>query len=718
MTTPAKIKHTIHSFPQDTTLEELERVTTLLHPQRSAFTYSADAAHAIVHAGTPESVVVVWDGERWGADDIIFTWLHQRGLRTEARRFDGTPVPDHDGDPTAPPQTPARINHTIHLLPQDTTLPELRQVTTHLHPTRSAFTYSADAAHALMFAGTPQSTVVVWSGERWAPGDIFAWLKERDIKFTVERFENLAGSQFIFTHWPTEHREITQAYNVPNPVFYPPPLTGHEGVDLEAPLNSKIFAGAPGTVYLTRDADENHPYGNAVYIRHKDGYRSAYAHLQERLVDIGDEVQGGQLIGIANSTGNVFPGDDPVQASHLHLTLYHDGATARGETEQPFDIIDPTPYLQHLLDGWESPQEPLAHGWANARSLELRGHLARVLTSFIILRSSPGPNQPRLGRIPGGTILLVTGPKNAGTFPVAVSEKNLNRAAVQLLVGIHNQDGAQWMLDNGVSGCALFTVALGGNGTKIDATRFEAAGIKVLVRLNYGYHPQGTIPSDDDPQYEPFISACVYTMLNSSGVWGFILGNETNNPAEYPQGEAITPERYATLYNRIWDQVPTHIPMGVQAVDPYFGPGSDNRDYWLRILNNIYGADFLTVHPKTQDSNPENVDSPVKFSDHPLLWQFLHLRAYQPLLDVVPDRFKHLPVFATEVNPQRHNDNRTLGWQEDQGPEWVRRAVSHFNTYNDTAVMPIQGVIFYRYSQDDWRLHNKAAILEAIKQAA
>ena len=75
-------------------------------------------------------------------------------------------------------------------------------------------------------------------------------------------------------------------------------------------------------------------------------------------------------------------------------------------------------------------------------------------------------------------------------------------------------------------------------------------------------------------------------------------------------------------------------------------------------------------------------------------------------------------MFATEVNPQRHNDNVTLGWQEDQGAEWVRRAVSHFNRYNDTAVLPIRGAIFYRYSLDDWRIHDKEAILEAIRKAA
>jgi hypothetical protein len=158
--------------------------------------------------------------------------------------------------------------------------------------------------------------------------------------------------------------------------------------------------------------------------------------------------------------------------------------------------------------------------------------------------------------------------------------------------------------------------------------------------------------------------------------------------------------------------------MGVQAIDPYFGPDSDSRDYWQRILNNIDGTDFLTVHPKTQDSDPENVDSLKKFTDDPLRWQYLHLSSYQPLLDVVPERFRNLPVIATEVNPQRHNNMKTLGWQKEKGAEWVKRAVKHFNTYNETAVMPVSGIIFYRFSVDDWRIDDKPDILNAIKSEA
>lgn len=720
MTVPTQIKHTVHLLPQDTTLAELDHITSLLHVNRSTFTFSADAAHGITHFGTADSTVAVWGAERWSAD--IFAWLHRRGVETAAFNMNGTRVSNHNSQPSANRQIPVKINHTIHLLPQDTALPELKQVTKELHPDRTAFTYSADAAHALMYAGNTSSTVVVWSGGRWS-GDIYAWLKTRGVKnIEANSFDNLAGAQFMFTHWPTDHVKITQPYNRSDPDFYKPPLTGHEGVDIEAPIGSNIYAAAAGTVYLVRKVGvgEEHPYGNAVYIRHTDGYRTAYGHLQEIADDIvpNTEVSGGHLLGKGDSTGNVWPKDNPVIASHLHLTLYKDGATRRGETLQPWDIIDPTPFLQHLLDGTAVPEGEMVQGWAYADSLEMLGLTARVKTSYIDLRTHPGSNQGILGRVTNGTVIRVRGQKNQGYYPVAVRETDISRKKANVEIGIHNKDGADWMLQNNLTGWALILTEIGTTPQPIDATKYADAGIKILVRLNYHYYPKGNLPAANSPDYEKFIDACAQTMNQSKGVWGFICGNETNNPAEFPNGQAITPEYYAQIYNRLWYTIPVHVKMGVQAIDPYFGPGSDSRDYWQRILTNIDGTDFITVHPKTQDSNPDNIDSKAKFTDDPLRWQYLHLSSYQPLLDVVPQRFRHLPVIATEVNPQRHNDGKTLGWQTDKGASWVKRAVNHFKTYNETATMPVTGIVFYRYSIDDWRISDKPDILNAIKAEA
>lgn len=86
-----------------------------------------------------------------------------------------------------------RIKHTIHLLPQDTTLAELEATTNYLHPNRTAFTYSADAAKDLVLAGTPESKVVCWDAQRW-PSDLVAWFNARNVfNIQLRHFSEIMG---------------------------------------------------------------------------------------------------------------------------------------------------------------------------------------------------------------------------------------------------------------------------------------------------------------------------------------------------------------------------------------------------------------------------------------------------------------------------------------------------------------------------------------------
>jgi hypothetical protein len=226
-----------------------------------------------------------------------------------------------------------------------------------------------------------------------------------------------APGAFRFTHWPTEFRAITQVYNN-DPAYYGQwGLTGHEGLDIQARLNSRIFACAPGVVELVRRESEGHPYGNAIYLRHDGGYRTTYAHLQEVHVASGDRVAGGQLLGLAGSTGNS-------RGAHLHLTLYKDGATARGETVQPRDIIDPTPFINALSTAeWTPPQPPLLNGWGFASSIERAGDLGRVASAVNInLRAQPTEHAAKLGAVPGGSIVRITGKQQGNYYPIQAAE--------------------------------------------------------------------------------------------------------------------------------------------------------------------------------------------------------------------------------------------------------------------------------------------------------
>jgi len=124
------------------------------------------------------------------------------------------------------------------------------------------------------------------------------------------------------------------------------PITGeyklHNGVDLRAAENTKIFApenGIVSGVYYIGGG------GNQLTIAHnKQGVRTGYAHLNNVLVSKGQQVRRGQLVALSGNSGNST-------APHLHFTT---------KSLVTGDYIDPitldynqisTPWAKWLLMG-------------------------------------------------------------------------------------------------------------------------------------------------------------------------------------------------------------------------------------------------------------------------------------------------------------------------------------------------------------------------------
>ena len=83
-------------------------------------------------------------------------------------------------------------------------------------------------------------------------------------------------------------------------------------------------------------------------------------------------------------------------------------------------------------------------------------------------------------------------------------------------------ESGQATLSNGV----LFTEAIGDNpdhGGGHDYTSWSGAGYGVIVRLNNGYEPAGTIPVSS--KYPDFAKACARYVRNSKGCHIWIVGN-------------------------------------------------------------------------------------------------------------------------------------------------------------------------------------------------
>ncbi|MBS1699720.1 MAG: M23 family metallopeptidase [Actinobacteria bacterium] len=105
---------------------------------------------------------------------------------------------------------------------------------------------------------------------------------------------------------------------------------GHEGWDMIAPEGTPIYAAAAGTV--TASAESIGGYGVSIMIMSNINgtmVETRYGHMVygSRMVEAGEQVAAGQLIGLVGNTGNSY-------GSHLHFEVRIGGS-----------VIDPEPWL-------------------------------------------------------------------------------------------------------------------------------------------------------------------------------------------------------------------------------------------------------------------------------------------------------------------------------------------------------------------------------------
>lgn len=127
--------------------------------------------------------------------------------------------------------------------------------------------------------------------------------------------------------------------------------TFHSGTDLGADQGTPVIAVTDGKVAA---ADFMGGYGLTVVLRHEeDKYESLYAHLSQIMVQPGEEVRQGTVIGLVGSTGNST-------GPHLHFEW-------RTATNDGWVTADPTEHLQFALDQFmlalaEPESKPLFSG--------------------------------------------------------------------------------------------------------------------------------------------------------------------------------------------------------------------------------------------------------------------------------------------------------------------------------------------------------------------
>lgn len=90
----------------------------------------------------------------------------------------------------------------------------------------------------------------------------------------------------------------------------------HHGIDLASLKGTAVRASADGKI-ITSSTDVP-GYGTLIEIKHTKGFTTRYGHLEEILVEEGEQVKKGDLIGTVGAKGNVRGKKDP---SHLHFEI-------------------------------------------------------------------------------------------------------------------------------------------------------------------------------------------------------------------------------------------------------------------------------------------------------------------------------------------------------------------------------------------------------------
>ncbi|MEQ8303437.1 MAG: M23 family metallopeptidase [Cyclobacteriaceae bacterium] len=85
----------------------------------------------------------------------------------------------------------------------------------------------------------------------------------------------------------------------------------HKGLDFTAPKGSPVYATGDGVVEA---AYISVSFGKVVYIDHNFGFETRYAHLTQFIVEKGQKVKRGQVIGYVGNTGLSY-------ATHLHYEV-------------------------------------------------------------------------------------------------------------------------------------------------------------------------------------------------------------------------------------------------------------------------------------------------------------------------------------------------------------------------------------------------------------
>lgn len=339
----------------------------------------------------------------------------------------------------------------------------------------------------------------------------------------------------------------------------------------------------------------------------------------------------------------------------------------------------------------------------------------------------------------------------------------------ETIFGIHDIGGEEHLRAARKTGWVVFSEVVGHDPNDLagkDYSFFSRYGLGVIVCLNNGYFPQGTLPLSSE--YENFARRCANFVRASEGCSRWVIGNEMNysigrpstagGPArrthagDAPSGdptlrslperfsallnmadreaanqavegeELITPQLYANCYRMCREAI--HGLEGheddqvlVGAVTPWntqtVYPGNPIGD-WIKYFQDILlqcgasGCDGIALHTYTHGANPTLILDNSKLPDFPQ--HHCHFQAYRDFMQAIPVNMRRLPVYITETDQGGPWENVNRGW--------IQAAYAEIDRWNRQNAQKIHTLALYRWPQlDRWHISGKESVIEDFRVA-
>lgn len=144
----------------------------------------------------------------------------------------------------------------------------------------------------------------------------FAWRLDTESSFAPEA-TRLAQGAAPLPHWqaPMAHLRVSAFFGI----LHAPTGRLHGGMDFATPTGTPIMAPADGVIVASTNRYMGEgKWGEVIAIEHANGLRSLYAHMDQRMVKVGDRVSAGRQIGTSGATGKAT-------GPHLHMEVSRNG---------------------------------------------------------------------------------------------------------------------------------------------------------------------------------------------------------------------------------------------------------------------------------------------------------------------------------------------------------------------------------------------------------